>query len=153
MGSDQSHYQLRSQIWSTTVYQSPPSLWITINPSNLHDPITQIFAGEKIDLDDFLAMAGPDKTKCAQNIAADPYAATKFFHFMIKVIFETLLQIKVTDFHVTSQMGILGVISAYFGTVESQGWGTLHLHLLLWLKNVPSYDEILVLISYCCLYP
>lgn len=31
-GSDQSRYQLRSQIWSTTVSLGPPSLWITINP-------------------------------------------------------------------------------------------------------------------------
>ena len=39
-------------------------------------------------------------------------------------------------------MGILGYVSAYFGTVESQGHGTLHLHLLIWLKHAPSFDEI-----------
>ena len=39
-------------------------------------------------------------------------------------------------------MGILGYVTAYFGTVESQGWGTLHLHLLIWLKHAPTSDEI-----------
>src|ERR1700722_654051 len=61
MGSDQSRYQLRSQIWSTTISKGPPSLWITINPSDIHDPIAQVFAGEKIDLDNFISTLGPDK--------------------------------------------------------------------------------------------
>ena len=51
MGSNQSRYQLRSQIWSTAIRKGPPSIWITINPSDIHDPIAQVFAGEAIDLD------------------------------------------------------------------------------------------------------
>jgi hypothetical protein len=39
MASDQAWYQLRSQIWSTSIYLNPPSLWIMINPCDLHDPI------------------------------------------------------------------------------------------------------------------
>src|ERR1700735_396600 len=31
--------------------------------------------------------------------------------------------------------GVLGPIKAYFGTVESQGRGYLHLHLLIWLDH------------------
>ena len=31
--------------------------------------------------------------------------------------------------------GILGPIKAYFGTVESQGRGSLHLHMLIWLDH------------------
>ena len=34
--------------------KGPPSLWITINPSDTRDPIAQVFAGEKIDMDDFV---------------------------------------------------------------------------------------------------
>jgi hypothetical protein len=86
----------------------PPALWITINPCDLHDPIVQIFAGEHIDLDNFLVTAGPDKDKRAQNIAADPFAAVKFFHFMIRTIFETLLGVEVSSFQVKSFMDILG---------------------------------------------
>ena len=41
-GSDQAHYRLRSEIWSTSTVLGPPSLWITINPSDLHDPIAQV---------------------------------------------------------------------------------------------------------------
>jgi hypothetical protein len=142
MGSDQARYQLRSQIWSTAITKGPPSLWITINPSDIHDPIAQVFAGENIDLDSFMSTMGPDKDQRARNIAADPYAAAKFFHFMVRVIFETLFQVKVRQYKVKSGKGVLGRISAYFGTVESQGRGTLHLHLLVWLWHTPNADEL-----------
>lgn len=38
---------------------------------------------------------------------------------------------------VRSIPGVLGLISAYYGVVESQGRGTLHIHLLLWLADTP----------------
>jgi hypothetical protein len=44
-------------------------------------------------------------------------------------------------------MGILGRVSTYFGTVESQGRGTLHLHMLIWLKNTPSADQLPTLLK------
>lgn len=146
-GTDQSRYRLRSQIWSTSTILGPPSLWISINPSDLHIPIAQIFAGEEINMDNFMATLGPDKAKRARNIADDPYAAAKFFHFMIKTILETLFQVKVTSAQVKSGMGVFGRVAAYFGTVESQSRGTLHLHLLVWLKHVPSPEEIAALLK------
>lgn len=146
-GSDQARYRLRSQIWSTSTVLGPPSLWITINPTDLHDPIAQIFAGEEIDMDKFMATLGPDKAKRAKNVADDPYAAAKFFHFMIATILETLFRVKVTSAQVKSGIGVFGRVAAYFGTVESQGRGTLHLHILIWLKDVPSSEEMISLLK------
>ena len=34
--------------------------------------------------------------------------------------------------------GVFGPIKSYYGTVESQGRGSLHLHMLLWLNDTPS---------------
>jgi hypothetical protein len=141
-GSDQSRYQLRSQIWSTAICIGPPSLWITINPCDLHDPIVQVLAGEKIDMDNLLRSIGPDKEQRAHNVAQDPYAAAKFFHLIIKVVLETLFGITAGPFNVTSEIGVVGRVAAYFGVVESQGRGSLHLHLLLYLKDVPSSTEM-----------
>ena len=98
-------------------------------------------------MDSFIATLGPDKARRAQNIADDPYAAAKFFNFMITTILETLFQVKVTPGQVKSGMGVFGRVAAYFGTVESQGQGTLHLHLLVWLKHVPSSEEIVALLK------
>ncbi|KIJ21317.1 hypothetical protein PAXINDRAFT_151862 [Paxillus involutus ATCC 200175] len=141
-GSDQGWYQLRSQIWATSIMLNPPSLWITINPCDLHNPIAQVFARENIDLDEFDTKFGPSKEKRAQNIALDPYAAAKFFHFLIKTILKIIFGIEVGPQRIKSRPGIFGRVSAYFGLVESQGRGSLHLHLLLWLHNAPPMEEI-----------
>ncbi|KAG8793842.1 hypothetical protein FRC12_001393 [Ceratobasidium sp. 428] len=90
MASGASHTQLRSQIQSAAIYFNQPTIWLTINPDDLHDPIAQIFAGEEIDMDNFIRTAGPDSTQRAQNIAQDPYAAAKFFHFTVTLVLENL---------------------------------------------------------------
>jgi hypothetical protein len=38
--------------------------------------------------------------------------------------------------------GIFGNTSAYYGTVEQQGCLTLHLHMLIWIKNALSPQEV-----------
>jgi hypothetical protein len=90
----------------------------------------------------FLAISGPDRQRRAKNIAEDSYAAAKFFHFLIRTILETLVGVRTTDFQVCNKVGIFGRLSGYFGTVESQGRGTLHFHLLIWLENTPKADDI-----------
>lgn len=62
----------------------PPSLWLTINPSDIHDPIAQVLTGADIDLDAFVNRGQPDGKEHANRIANDPYAAATFFHFIIK---------------------------------------------------------------------
>lgn len=146
-GSNQQRLQCRGIIWSTCIMKNPASLWITINPTDLHDPIAQVFAGEDINLDNFLSTVGPDVDQRVRNIAADPYAAAKFFHFIIQTILETLFGIKVTNFQVYNKTGIMGRVSCYFGLVETQGRGTLHFHLFLWLENAPTADEIMELLK------
>lgn len=126
---------------------NPPSLWITINPCDLHDPIAQVFAGEHIDLDKFDSLLGPSKEKHAENIASDPYAAAKFFHFTIQTILEMLFGVTISGNRVLSTNGIFGWVSAYFSVVESQARATLHLHMMLWLLEAPSMEEMEMLLK------
>ncbi|EUC56046.1 ATP-dependent DNA helicase PIF1, putative [Rhizoctonia solani AG-3 Rhs1AP] len=142
LGSDASRIKLRSRIWSTTACLNPPSLWLTINPDDLHDPIAQVFAGEEIDMDAFDRTAGPNKDQRAQNIARDPFAAAEFFRYTVTAVLEILLGVRATSSRVHSQPGIFGHVSGYFGTVECQGRGTLHLHMLIWLKDTPPPEKI-----------
>jgi len=127
---------MRSKVWSTIVEFNPPSLWITINPSD-QDPIAQVFAGAEIDLDQFCATAGPDSAQRGRNAASDPFASAQFFHFMIATLLDVIFGIKKTRMGIQRHPGAFGTIQAYIGTVEAQGQGTLHLHMLLWLKDAP----------------
>ncbi|CAF4499574.1 unnamed protein product [Rotaria sp. Silwood2] len=65
-----------------------------------------------------------DTYKRAEIIASHPVATAKFFHLLISNILNTMII-----------GGVLGSVKAYFGTVESQGRGSLHLHLLIWLDH------------------
>lgn len=143
-GTDESRSGMRSQIWGLTTMRNPASLWVTINPSDTNDPIAQVFAGEDIDMANFIQTAGPNSAQRSKNIASDPFAAAKFFHFMIKVILEELFGIKVNakDHSISRERGVLGVLEAYVGSVEAQGRGTLHLHILLWLRGAPTPTEM-----------
>ena len=135
MGTDESRVKICGQIKGMCVMKGPPSLWITINPSDTGDPIAQVFAGETIDLDSFVNTSGPNSEQRTVTIAADPYAAAKFFHFVIAAILEELFGIIAyrRGALVTRTDGIFGKVASYIGTVEAQGRGTLHLHIVVWL--------------------
>jgi hypothetical protein len=125
MGSSNNRAGYRSQIWSSCLVLGPPSLWITINPLDYDDPVAQVFAGENIDMDNFVRIAGPDDIQRGMNIARDPYAAAKFFHYIVNATLETLMGFKTTRCQVSSEKGVLGEVSGYFGVVEAQGRGSL----------------------------
>jgi len=103
---------------------------------------SQVFAGETINMDSFNSLLGPDSHHRAENIACNPYAAARFFDFLVCTMLETLIGIINHGSHVTSEAGILGQVVAYFGVVEAQGRGTLHLHMFMWLANTPNSDEM-----------
>lgn len=66
----------------------------------------------------------------------NPTAAARFFNFMVKAFIKHILGVG------TDHDGIFGPTAAYYGTVEQQGRLTLHLHILLWLKNSLSPQGI-----------
>ena len=149
MGTDESRVGIRSKVWSLTAAIGPPSLWITINPSDTGDPIAQVLAGVDIDLDRFSASLGPDASTRSNTIAADPYAASKYFHFIIDTVLTILFGVKAdrNRSHVKCKPGIFGEMAAYIGTVEAQGRGTLHFHVICWMKGAPSADRIRELLT------
>ncbi|KIO10905.1 hypothetical protein M404DRAFT_21123 [Pisolithus tinctorius Marx 270] len=141
-GSDNARTQYRGMIWGTCLFLGGPMIWMTINPADVHDLIAQVLAGEAINLDKFDVLGGPDSHQRAINIASNPYAAAKFFNLLIESTLECLLGIKRRLSRTTSEMGILGELSGYFGVVEAQGRGTLHVHMLLWLAGNPDPEEM-----------
>ena len=142
-GMDESRHHVRSKIWGTNLVSNPPTLWITINPADTQDPIAQVFAGAEIDLDVFCKTEGPNSVERARNVAEDPFASAKYFHFVVKCVLEILLGLtKRGSGRIDRKEGIFGKVQNYVGTVEAQGRGTLHLHMLLWLTDAPTASEM-----------
>ncbi|CAF1539874.1 unnamed protein product, partial [Rotaria sp. Silwood1] len=115
---------LRTRIHALIYNQGLPSIFLTINPADIHSPVALYFAGVKLDLDNIQISQLMTTYKRAEIIASHPVATAKFFHLLISNILNTMIS-----------NGVLGSIKAYFGTVESQGRGSLHLHLLIWLDH------------------
>lgn len=57
--SDQDRHANRQFIWGISTVQGKPTIWLTINPVDHHDPIAAVLVGDEIDLDDFLRTTGP----------------------------------------------------------------------------------------------
>jgi uncharacterized protein YfiM (DUF2279 family) len=142
MGSDASQALNRSKIWSTSLYLNPMNLWMTLNLVDRHDPICQVFAGKDIDMENLAGVLGLSAQERAQTVAEDPYAATQFFFFLANTILETLFGFAIKSRAASNAMGALGLGNAYFGAIEAQGRGSLHLHLVMWLQNSPNAEEI-----------
>ena len=146
MGTDESRIKIRSMIWGMIVKYGPPSIWLTINSTDTQDPIAQVICGTDINLDTFNAN---DHRLSDVAVASDPLASASFFHIMVQAVLGSLLGI--TSFHkhghIKREKGILGTIQGYIGTVEAQGRGSLHLHMLLWLKGAPNADGMRELLT------
>ncbi|KAH9046205.1 hypothetical protein EDB84DRAFT_1629053 [Lactarius hengduanensis] len=121
--------------------KNPPSIWLTLNPADMQDPIAQVLCGQNIDLD---ALDAFDQRPSDGSIAADPFATASFFHLIVNAILEALLGIMNCNQNqpIKRETGILGDVDACVGTVEAQGRGTLHLHMVLWLKGSPPSHQM-----------
>jgi hypothetical protein len=124
MGSAHSRSALRTKIHALCFNLGLPSLFVTINPADIHSPVALYFAGIDLDLDNIILKTLGTSYERAQVIATHPVATAKFFNCLVKSILKSLVL-----------GGVLGPANAYFGTVESQGRGSLHLHLLIWLNH------------------
>lgn len=65
----------------------------------------------------------------------NPVTIAMFFDETCKAIFDHLLAAK------SRESGLFGPMSTYFGTVETNGRGMLHLHYLVWLKDMTNFSN------------
>ena len=83
-----------------------PGFWITINPSDLRNPLVVILAGVEYSGDIFAAANAAVRHAVATS---NPVAVAEFFHHICKAVLEGLLATA------SKQTGILGDVSNHFG--------------------------------------
>ncbi|KAF5332297.1 hypothetical protein D9611_008065 [Ephemerocybe angulata] len=123
--------KMRNEIRAVIGQKGSPTLFVTINPSDYHNPIVSIIAKRPTTvaaIEDLRALTTTERG----HLAVDhPVACAQFFDAMMKAFISILLR----HGRKGKQPGIFGQCEAYYGTVETQGRGTLHCHMLIWLKN------------------
>ncbi len=120
----------RNEIRALIKQYSTPALFITINPSDYNNPLVAILAGKPISewqaMSDFQRMA---------FIAKHPAVIAQFFDAIITSFIKLVLRYD-------NGIGYFGKCSAYYGMVETQGKGTLHCHMLIWLEGNPDPEQL-----------
>jgi hypothetical protein len=128
--SNDSMMDMRRKINSLCIYIGLQSIWFTINPNDINNPVKLRLAAHR-DRDSEAAASllqdlyrGLEKTALSIN---DPVSSAMFFFREISSFF--------THYVRTGRDSIYGKVSHYYGTVETNERGALHLHGFLWLEG------------------
>ena len=141
-GSSSSRVAMRNQIRALIIEKGLPSFYITINPADVFNPVVKFLAGAEINVDALLPETVPSYLEQSVLVAQNPVVASKFFNLYMKAFIKNILGFDVESLEGKSKEGILGLVNGYYGCVETQGRGTLHCHMLVWLDGALNCDEI-----------
>jgi hypothetical protein len=128
-----------------------PSLFITLNPSDIHNPVLSFWRrcqdGQPFDLDELLPADFPSSDKRKGYVAQDPVSAALYFDSVIKSFLSAFLGYDYPKGQLCGETIFTGKdstgLKGFFGVVETQGRGSLHLHILVWLHGFPSPNELI----------
>jgi hypothetical protein len=114
-----------------------PAIWFTLNPNDITNPVKlRLAAYRSREPEEAEFLRSLDLAyKRARLAISDPVGSAIFFHREISMFFEHYVQ--------TGQDSVFGRISQYFGAVETNERGALHVHRLLWLQGNMSLSSIL----------
>ena len=141
MGSSATCLKMRNKIRGMITSLGAPSFFITINPADVYSPLINLLTGEEINIECLLPKQVSDYHHQSHLIAKDPVLAAWFFDAYMKTFFDTILHFNdcLTN---EIQSSVLGITKGYYGTVEAQGRGSLHCHMLVWLEGGLNPTEI-----------
>jgi hypothetical protein len=127
---------MRLKIKSLIIRNGTPAIWFTLNPNDITNPVKLRLAAyrtrESGEAEEFLRSL--DMTyKRARLAISDPVSSVLFFHREISMFFAHYVNV--------GGDSVFGRVSEYFGAVETNERGSLHLHGLLWLQgNLGLHD-------------
>ena len=125
-GSTTSKKYMRNEIWSLINFIGAPYWYIILSPADIKHPICIYYADTK---EEFKPEILPHD-KSTHLVCQNPVAGARFFHFMVETFISDVLGVD------EKHSGLYGDTNGYYGTVEQQGCLTLHLHMLIWIKEV-----------------
>lgn len=132
-GSNAEVAMMREQIRAITRANGTPSIFFTLNPADAHNPLVSLMAGKDINVD--ALFRNPDSSFTsfdrAKSLADNPVAGAEFFKLMVDQFTKVFLGV-----HRSGKRGVFGRLKFYYGVVEAQNRGSLHLHILIWLEGM-----------------
>ncbi|KAM4058924.1 PIF1 protein [Hirsutella rhossiliensis] len=129
---------MRRKIQSLIVGYGVPAIWFTINPNDITNPVKLRLAAYRTRdpdaAEEFLEGLG-DAYKRARLAISDPMSSAVFFHREMKLFFDHYVKV--------GEESVFGRIGKYYGAVETNERGALHVHGLLWLHGNAHLSSML----------
>ncbi|EJT68997.1 hypothetical protein GGTG_13394 [Gaeumannomyces tritici R3-111a-1] len=128
--SRESRLTMRRKIKSLIIRYGIPAIWFTLNPNDITNPIKLKLAAyrtrESGEAEEFLRSLDQVYKRFRLAIS-DPLSSAIFFHREISMFFKHHVRI--------GEDSVFGRVSQYYGVVETNERGALHLHGLIWLQG------------------
>ncbi|KAJ3455199.1 hypothetical protein MRS44_013799 [Fusarium solani] len=121
---------MRHKIQALIVRHGVPAIWFTINPNDITNPVKLRLAAYRSRdpeaAEAFLRSLDMSFKRMRLSIS-DPMSSAIFFHREMTLFFEHYVKV--------GEESVFGRISQYYGAVETNERGALHVHGLLWLHG------------------
>ena len=118
-GSDAKKATSLPRLKSGVVGHGLPIIFMTINPGERYSPLSLLYAGTEINVEDFVPEWFPYLERM-RSMLADPLAVVDYFHNTVAEIIAAVIE-----------GGMFGEGAHYYGVIEYQGRGTPHIHILV----------------------
>ncbi|KJZ69140.1 hypothetical protein HIM_11470 [Hirsutella minnesotensis 3608] len=129
---------MRRKIQSLIVGYGVPAIWFTLNPNDITNLVKLRLAAYRTrdpdEAEAFLEGLG-NAYKRTRLAISDPMSSAIFFHREMTLFFEKYVNV--------GGESVFGRISQYFGAVETNERGALHIHGLLWLHGNAQLASVL----------
>ncbi len=136
--------------WSIASKYHSCAMCITVTPNENGNGTVAFFAGEvnKVNLISVNEKDIPSNATRIQIAGKDPVACDLFFTNMLEILIGPMIGFDLTTKLPRKQGALFGVPWAFIDGIESQGKGTLHVHLIVFRAGFPkTSDEILHLMK------
>ena len=150
-GSNDERKALQSKAFSLWNTFGQPTLFVTFNPHDVGSLTVCAYAGhfgnELVDLAHApchncqQCLKFPTEREMFKLVAKDPFAAARYFDRVNKIFIKRILGWDIANEKPMDEGGLFGTCKAFFGSVETQGRGTLHTHYLIWIEGMPETHE------------
>ncbi|KAM4061847.1 PIF1-like helicase [Hirsutella rhossiliensis] len=136
--SRESRLSMRKKILSLIVRYGVPAIWFTLNPNDITNLVKLRLAAHRgrdpDEAEAFLSDLGTAYKRTRLAIS-DPMSSAVFFHREMTLFFEHYVNV--------GEESVFGHVGAYYGAVETNERGALHIHGLLWLRGNAGIGDAL----------
>jgi hypothetical protein len=122
----------RNELRSMIINKSLPNIYLTVSPNDTTHPLAYKCCLNDPNSFSFEATELTDAEFRAKQTVENPIGISEFFHVLISIILKHLF-----GWDGNNNNGILGILKSYYGMVELQNRGSLHIHMLIWLHGAP----------------